>query len=145
MAVEFTTEELSQVFDDVDTDGDGKLNRQEVANLLRKVNIEPTRLDLNLIFSEIDADKSGLITRAEFFKYMASAAPTRTTLDELMRQFRAFDHDGDGIIDLSELEDILHETSNLDDKAAIKAMFESTDTNNDGRITFQEFVNMMKE
>lgn len=69
----------------------------------------------------------------------------RTTMNELIRQFNAFDQDGDGIISLDELESILQETANLDDRAAIKAMFDATDTNQDGRITFQEFCTMMQE
>uniref|UniRef100_A0A914X373 EF-hand domain-containing protein n=1 Tax=Plectus sambesii TaxID=2011161 RepID=A0A914X373_9BILA len=145
MAVEFTLEELSKVFDKIDTDGDGKLNRKEIANLLRRANIEPTRLYIDTIFSEIDADNSGLISRSEFFKYMTSCPPSRTIMDELASQFRVFDQDGDGIITLSELESVLQETTDLDDKAAIKVMFEATDTDNDGKITFQEFVAMMKE
>ncbi|KHN79164.1 hypothetical protein Tcan_06323 [Toxocara canis] len=44
-----------------------------------------------------------------------------------------------------ELEKILSETANLSDHKAIAEMFHATDTNGDGRITFLEFVNMMKE
>uniref|UniRef100_A0A914UK82 EF-hand domain-containing protein n=1 Tax=Plectus sambesii TaxID=2011161 RepID=A0A914UK82_9BILA len=145
MADELTLEELWQVFDKIDTDKDGKLNREEIADFLRRVGPEPTRLYIDTVFSEIDADKSGLITRSEFFKYMTSCPPSRTIMDELASKFRIFDKDGDGTVTLSELESILQEATNLDDKAAIKVMFEATDTDNDGKITFQEFINMMKE
>uniref|UniRef100_A0A914WZC0 EF-hand domain-containing protein n=1 Tax=Plectus sambesii TaxID=2011161 RepID=A0A914WZC0_9BILA len=145
MVEDLTLEELWQVFDKIDTDKDGKLNREEIADFLRRVGPEPTRLYIDTVFSEIDADKSGLITRSEFFKYMTSCPPSRTIMDELTSQFRLFDKDGDGTVTLSELESILQEATNLDDKAAIKVMFEATDTDNDGKITFQEFVNMMKE
>ena len=40
---------------------------------------------------------------------------------------------------------MLAKTADLHDKEAISEMFEATDTNNDGRISFFEFVKMMKE
>lgn len=40
---------------------------------------------------------------------------------------------------------MLAETANVHDKEAITEMFHSTDLNSDGRITFIEFVKMMKE
>lgn len=46
---------------------------------------------------------------------------------------------------LDELERILAETADLHDKEAVAEMFEATDSNHDGRITFLEFVKMMKE
>lgn len=40
---------------------------------------------------------------------------------------------------------ILTATTDLTDRQAIADMFKATDTNGDGRITFQEFVKMMQE
>ncbi len=46
------------MFDKVDGDKDGKLDRKEIADLLRIINIEPTRLEVDLIFTDIDTDRT---------------------------------------------------------------------------------------
>ncbi|KIH65524.1 EF hand [Ancylostoma duodenale] len=69
----------------------------------------------------------------------------RTTLKELETQFHNFDSDGDGSITEEEMARVLRETTDLNDAQVIHEMFTATDTNNDGRISFVEFVKMMQE
>uniref|UniRef100_A0A914ZEG4 EF-hand domain-containing protein n=2 Tax=Parascaris TaxID=6254 RepID=A0A914ZEG4_PARUN len=145
MAVNFTPKELSETFDLLDVDHDGRLSRGEISALLRAINVEPTRIELDFIFKEMDADKTGKISKEEFVRYMSAPPKHRTTIGELEKQFRQFDRDGDGAITQEELEEMLSETASLNDRNAIAEMFHATDTNGDGRITFIEFVNMMKE
>jgi len=137
--------QLSDTFDLLDVDKDGRLSRAEISALLRTIKVEPTRIELDFIFSEMDRDKSGKINKEEFVNYMRSPPINRITLGELEQQFKTYDRDGDGAITEEELQQILAETANLHDKDAISEMFEATDTNNDGRISFFEFVKMMKE
>jgi len=137
--------ELSETFDLLDVDKDGQLTRAEIAALLRTVKVDPTRIELDFIFSEMDTSKTGKICKEEFVKYMRSPPINRITIGELEQQFKTFDRDGDGAITEEELEEMLAETADLHDKEAVEAMFHATDTNNDGRITFIEFVKMMRE
>lgn len=44
-----------------------------------------------------------------------------------------------------EMAAILEVTVKLTDQETIREMFQATDTNHDGRISFVEFLNMMKE
>uniref|UniRef100_A0A7E4VSS0 Calmodulin n=1 Tax=Panagrellus redivivus TaxID=6233 RepID=A0A7E4VSS0_PANRE len=138
-------EQLSDTFDLLDVDKDGRLSRVEIAALLRTIKVEPTRIELDFIFNEMDRDKSGKINKEEFVNYMRSPPIHRITMSELEQQFKQFDRDGDGSITSAELAQMLAETADLHDKQAITDMFEATDTNGDGRISFIEFVKMMKE
>ncbi|VDO19162.1 unnamed protein product [Heligmosomoides polygyrus] len=90
--------ELSETFDLLDIDKDGRLSRNEIAALLRAVKVEPTRVELDFIFKEMDAHKSGKIGKEEFVRYMRCPPVHRTTLDDLETHFREFDSDGDGAI-----------------------------------------------
>jgi calmodulin len=137
--------QLADTFDLLDVDKDGRLSRAEIAALLRTIKVEPTRIELDFIFNEMDRDKSGKINKEEFVNYMRSPPIHRITVKELEEQFRQFDRDGDGAITLDELEHMLAETANVHDKEAISEMFHATDINSDGRITFIEFIKMMKE
>ncbi|PIC18216.1 hypothetical protein B9Z55_024188 [Caenorhabditis nigoni] len=137
--------ELSETFDLLDVDKDGRLSRNEIAALLRTINVEPTRVELDFIFGEMDTDKTGKISKEEFVNYMKSPPIHRTTLRELEVQFRKFDSDGDGAITEDEMAEILRSTADLVDREAIRDMFKATDLNGDGKITFFEFVRMMQE
>lgn len=53
--------ELSDTFDLLDIDKDGRLSRAEIAVLLRTIKVEPTRIELDFIFSEMDRDSKCLI------------------------------------------------------------------------------------
>ncbi|CAD6185117.1 unnamed protein product [Caenorhabditis auriculariae] len=125
--------QLSETFDLLDVDKDGRLSRNEIAALLRIINVEPTRVELDFIFQEMDMDQ-------EFITYMRSPPVHRTTLKEIEKQFKNFDSDGDGAITEEEMAGILRATTDLTDAKAIHEMFKATDLNGDGRITFFEFV-----
>ncbi|VDM43481.1 unnamed protein product [Toxocara canis] len=98
--------QLSETFDLLDVDHDGRLSRNEIAALLRAINVEPTRIELDFIFKEMDTDmknqmrfpESGKINKEEFVRYMSAPPKHRTTIGELEKQFRQFDRDGDGSI-----------------------------------------------
>ncbi|KAI1725590.1 EF hand domain-containing protein [Ditylenchus destructor] len=90
--------ELSDTFDLLDMDRDGRLNRQEIGALLRAVNMEPTRKELDFIFSEMDRDQSGKINKESFVNYLRSPPINRITIGELEKHFKEFDSDGDGAI-----------------------------------------------
>ncbi|VDL70390.1 unnamed protein product [Nippostrongylus brasiliensis] len=137
--------ELAETFDLLDIDKDGRLSRNEIAALLRAVKVEPTRVELDFIFKEMDISQSGKICKEEFVRYMRCPPIHRTTVEDLEREFRKTDADGDGEITEEEMSQILRNTVELDDVEMIHDMFAATDTNGDGRISFEEFVRMMKE
>ncbi|KJH43384.1 EF hand [Dictyocaulus viviparus] len=137
--------QISETFDLLDVDKDGRLSRNEIAALFRTIKVEPTRMELDFIFKEMDADDTGKIGKEEFIRYMRCPPIRRTTLKELENQFRIFDSDGDGWLTEEEMTLILRETSDLNDTEVIHRMFSSTDTDGDGLINFAEFVKMMKE
>ncbi|GMT36001.1 hypothetical protein PFISCL1PPCAC_27298, partial [Pristionchus fissidentatus] len=138
-------DELSETFDLLDVDKDGRLSRGEISALLRTVNVEPTRIELDFIFQEMDVNESGLINKEEFVRYMRNPPVHRTTLKELESQFRDFDTDGDGAITEEEMASILMNTTDLTDRETIKEMFKATDADGDGKVSFYEFVKMMQE
>jgi Ca2+-binding EF-hand superfamily protein len=145
LPVTFDSQTIADTFDMLDMDKDGRLSRAEIAALLRTIKVDPTRVELDFIFAEMDRDQSGKINKEAFISYMRSPPLHRITMSELEGKFRKSDADGDGAITIDELRDILASTADLHDEDAVADMFTATDTNNDGRITFNEFVKMMTE
>jgi calmodulin/calcium-binding protein CML/plastin-2 len=71
---------------------------------------------------------------------MAKNKPNEEELDELREAFDYNDRDGDGRIQLDEFSDMLDELEAGMSEKDIEIGFKDIDTNDDGRIDFQEFV-----
>jgi len=57
-----------------------------------------------------------------------------------MEKFTALDKNGDGCLDFSELEDLLKKGNPSFTTAEVRQLYDSCDTNHDGRIEFKEFL-----
>ncbi|KAI6233756.1 EF hand [Aphelenchoides fujianensis] len=136
--------DLSDAFDMLDMDRDGELSRAEVAALLRTIKVEPDRNELNLIFDEIGVKNTGKIRKTDFLEYMKCPMIHQITVRELEQQFRQYDRDNDGSINLDELGQILSSTAGISDKNIVRHVFQTTDSDNDGLINFDQFLELMR-
>jgi calcium-dependent protein kinase len=86
-----------------DENGDGKLSKEElIKGYTSLVGEQRAHEEVNRIMEAVDADESGFIDYSEF----VSASLSRNQLlnkANLQRAFSAFDKDGSGSIDVSEL------------------------------------------
>merc|ERR1712007_111974 len=104
--------------------------------------------DLESLFSKVDMHHSGTVDYSEF---LAATLDTKKFLTEeaCWDAFRVFDQDGSGKISMEELEAVmLHEkVQRLSDKPShdeLKLLFEKSDLNGDGHISFDEFMAMIR-
>lgn len=106
------------------------------------------------IFNIFDTDGSGTIDMKEFLITLVALRPSYDESDEIEAAklyFSVFDIDEDGYIGVDELELVIHcflhdgvgpllVTSDTDvNSYNVQEMFQHIDTNNDGRIDFNEF------
>lgn len=64
--------------------------------------------------------------------------------DEYKEAFKVFDKDGNGYIEPAELKQVMQSLGETLTDADIEDMMKEADTDNDGRVNYDEFVNMMK-
>eukprot|EP00917_Polyrhabdina_sp_WS-2016_P023097 GHVP01050005.1.p1 GENE.GHVP01050005.1~~GHVP01050005.1.p1 ORF type:complete len:468 (+),score=92.27 GHVP01050005.1:220-1623(+) len=135
-----TTEEenrdLTKIFEALDTNGDGKLDRNELINAF----VNEAQVDE--ILSQVDFDGDGHISYSEFL----TASANRETLlskTRLQRAFQIFDRDGDGKVSKEELMK-LFELGEMG-RDEVERMIRAIDVNNDGEIDFEEFEKMLYE
>ncbi|RVW22193.1 Calcium-dependent protein kinase 13 [Vitis vinifera] len=64
--------------------------------------------------------------------------------EHLRKAFSYFDRDGNGYIERDELRDALMEDGADDCTDVVNDIFQEVDTDKDGRISYDEFVAMMK-
>lgn len=136
---------LRETFVALDTDSNGILTIAEVRDGLAKAGLKEIPADLQQMMEGIDADCSGAIDYTEF---CAALLDRKTYMQEdiCWAAFRVFDKNGDGKISQAEIQEVLangtvQEAMGAD---AIKSLMVDVDTNGDGEIDFEEFMEMMR-
>eukprot|EP00434_Breviolum_minutum_P031333 symbB.v1.2.027706.t1/scaffold2863.1/size68590/9 len=135
---------LRETFQALDENGDGLLTAAELKAGLEKGGLKDIPGDLQEILKAIDADGSGVIDYTEF---LAATLDRKHFIEEdaCWQAFRVFDRDGNGSISQKELAEVLAS----DDVAGkfhkdLADLMKMVDTNGDGEIDFQEFMQMMR-
>ncbi|KAM7528984.1 hypothetical protein LguiB_032394 [Lonicera macranthoides] len=127
---------LKQMFKGMDEDNSGTITLEELKQGLAK---QGTKLSEY----EADADGNGTIDYEEFIT--ATMHLNRMDREEhLYTAFQYFDKDNSGYITKEELEQALREFG-MDDGRDIKEVMSEVDSDNDGRINYDEFVAMMRK
>lgn len=140
-------EDLRKTFNLFDVDGDGKITLEELENVMEKfTGVKPSRVDLEDMLREADYDSNGTIEFNEFIKLMSSKVLNVETDDSDMREaFKIFDRDGNGFIDHNELKSVMAKLGEVLTDSQISQMMKEADTDQDGKINFEEFTRMMSK
>uniref|UniRef100_A0A0D9XAC0 non-specific serine/threonine protein kinase n=1 Tax=Leersia perrieri TaxID=77586 RepID=A0A0D9XAC0_9ORYZ len=127
-----------QMFHLMDKDKNGHLSLEELMDGLH-INGQPVpESEIRMLLEAADTDGNGTLDCDEFVT--VSLHLKKMTNDEyLAAAFNYFDKDGSGFIELDELREELGPN-----EQAILEILRDVDTDNDGRISYQEFELMMK-
>jgi calcium-dependent protein kinase len=133
---------LKEQFDQIDLDSDGQINLEDLTNFLHKQG--GTRSDAEMkasqIIKQVDQHNNGVISIDEF----KNAKLSRTIGNDkalLKKQFERIDEDRNGYITQEELSKLFNWSLTPE---LIKNMIKEIDDNNDGQISYDEFVAAMK-
>jgi len=131
---------LTDIFNSLDKNKDGTLTLEEVREGMDKLGFKDKNIDIEEIFKSIDTDRSGVINYTEF---IASTMDQKLYLKEekLYEAFKTFDKDGSGKISIEELKQILKLQG--DEIKNVEETMKKFDTNKDGEIDYNEFIEMM--
>uniref|UniRef100_A0A8R1DF00 EF-hand domain-containing protein n=1 Tax=Caenorhabditis japonica TaxID=281687 RepID=A0A8R1DF00_CAEJA len=136
---EIREDDLKGIFREFDLNGDGFIQREELRAVMQKMGQSPTEDELDAMFQAADKDRDGNIDFEEFL-VIARANPLSLSLKAV---FEELDVDGDGYITRSELRTAFQRMGHSLSDQDIKAIYRHVDANNDGKINFQEFCEMM--
>eukprot|EP00922_Rhytidocystis_sp_ex-Travisia-forbesii_P065498 GHVS01097318.1.p1 GENE.GHVS01097318.1~~GHVS01097318.1.p1 ORF type:complete len:163 (-),score=35.26 GHVS01097318.1:1145-1633(-) len=146
------TKEMSAIFQKIDKNGDGQLDRSELmegyTELMKMKGEDLSKLDASTIEAEVDSvlesvdfDKNGYIDYSEFLT-VAMDRKTLLSRERLERAFKMFDVDNSGTISSVELA-TLFGVSETEGGEHWKEVLRAVDKNNDGVVDFQEFQSML--
>lgn len=134
-----------QTFKSLDKNGDGVLSRQEILEGLKTyMPSYQAELEVNKIMESVDIDQSGSIDYSEFI--LATMDKKKAISKErLQESFKVFDADGNGYITADELKAVLGNTQHGQklNESVWDEIIKETDSNGDGKISFEEFSNLM--
>ncbi|XP_059315358.1 calcium-dependent protein kinase 17-like [Lycium ferocissimum] len=134
---------LKQMFKSMDTDNSGAITLEELKQGLAKQGTKLSDYEIQQLMEAADADGNGTIDYEEFIT--ATMHMNRMDKEEhLYTAFQYFDKDNSGYITVEELEQALRDFG-IDDGKDIKDIVAEVDSNNDGRINYDEFAAMMRK
>lgn len=146
---------FKRVFTIADADGNGTLDKEEMSTLISATGFNFSDAKVQEIIAAADANMDGLISYEEFVPLMiAMLRPKKLNAgnysDEqletyFMRIFSAADLDGNGVLDSFEVANLLLKTGFRFTEDEVGELVKAADTNNDGVLSYKEFVPLMIE
>eukprot|EP00573_Skeletonema_grethae_P001917 CAMPEP_0201687024 /NCGR_PEP_ID=MMETSP0578-20130828/1247_1 /ASSEMBLY_ACC=CAM_ASM_000663 /TAXON_ID=267565 /ORGANISM="Skeletonema grethea, Strain CCMP 1804" /LENGTH=754 /DNA_ID=CAMNT_0048171141 /DNA_START=203 /DNA_END=2467 /DNA_ORIENTATION=- len=130
---------LREIFLEADTNGSGTITLKELIDAFRKTSPDIDAKQVEALFKGIDRDKSGHIHYAEFLAALAESHGL-VTMDRLTEVFDRIDTEGKGYITHEDLKSILGSGY---DKATVDKMIKEADVKNNGRIDYDELMQLM--
>ncbi|XP_038067923.1 calmodulin-like [Patiria miniata] len=145
--------EFKAAFSLFDKDGDGTVTSDELAVVLRSIGLNPTKRELDKIIKEADADGNNTIELNEFLATISQkmvqeekgrADDDIMTEQEIKKTYDIFDSNGNGYISACDIRRVgaLYGECFTDEVA--NQMIGEADTDADGRVTYRDFLKMMR-
>ncbi|KAK8564166.1 hypothetical protein V6N13_005615 [Hibiscus sabdariffa] len=131
---------LREMFTAMDTDNSGAITFDELKAGLRRYGSTLKDTEIKALMDAADIDNSGTIDYGEFIA--ATVHLNKLEREEhLVAAFQYFDKDGSGYITVDELQQACAEHNMAD--VLLEDIIREVDQDNDGRIDYGEFVDMM--
>lgn len=149
MADQLTEEQIAEFYEAFrafDKNGDGSISVRDLGTAMMALGQNPTHAELREVthaYADPESNGEELIDFPDFLSLVAKKVKETDSHDELREAFKAFDKNGDDIIDAKELKQaMLNLGEDLTD-ADINEMIRAADKDGDGQVHYEEFVNMM--
>ncbi|KAF5951732.1 hypothetical protein HYC85_009676 [Camellia sinensis] len=134
-------DEMKQVFDQIDSDKDGKVSQEDYKDLLRAIRKENEIKLVPKIFKAVDLDGDGFINFKDFVKLHNRAGGVKTT--DIHCAFRTIDSDENGKIGAKEVFELLKRLGEKCSLEDCQKMVTAVDADGDGVIDMDDFMTMM--
>ena len=138
-------QEIKEAFDLFDTNKTGTIDYHELKVAMRALGFDVKKPEVVELMNEYDREGNGCINFNDFLDIMTEKIRNRDPVEEILKAFKLFDEDNSGNISLRNLKRVARELGeNLSDDE-LQAMIDEFDKDQDGEISEQEFLNIMKQ
>ncbi len=136
--------DFREAFEIFDTNKDGYVTIEELADHLRALNLQVDEDEIRTMKAEVDVDQNGALDFKELITLIARRIRDSDLEQENIDAFKVFDRDEDDLITKEELKYVMYTLSDrligeaITDEE-IDGMMEQADLDEDGRISYKEF------
>eukprot|EP00483_Globobulimina_turgida_P005108 UN05118 len=135
--------QLKIAFNLFDKDQNGVIDLDELQTVLKTLGQNIGKQEIEDMIASVDQDDDGKIDFDEFITMMENRMFLPSNTFEYQDAFKFFDKNGDGFIDFNELKDVLLSLGEEFTNQDIQDMIDEADTTGNGKVEFDEFINMM--
>ena len=136
-------EEYKKVFELHSKGQEGNVNTKELANIFKSINIDASDEEMKEIIKKLDLEDKKEINYDEFLTIINQKEKDVNEEEEVLKAFKVFDKDGNGLININELKDIMLNMGNNWSENEINEMLAEADIDMDGYINYEDFVRTM--
>ena len=136
-------EEYKKVFESYSKGQEGNVNKQELANIFKAINIDASDEEIKEIIKKMDLENKKEINYEEFLTIINQREKDVDEEEEVLKAFKVFDKEGNGLININELKDIMLSMGNNWSENEINEMFAEADIDMDGYLNYEDFVRTM--
>lgn len=137
--------EMKEAFALFDKDGDGKITVEEIKAVIISMGQTPSDEEAQEMMQNMDKDGNGTVEFEEFLEMMSKRGSSDETVEAEMKEaFEIFDKDKNGYITRDELQDVMKSLGEELSQEQLDEMMRECDLNGDNKVSFKEFVKMMK-
>jgi calmodulin len=141
--LEEKSREVKEAFDMFDRDKDGKININELSNVMKALGYNLTEKEVSEIMGENDNDNDGKLKLEEVLFLVNNRSKEIDTEDELIEAFRLFDKEGKGYIGIDEIKHLLLMLGESMSNEEIEEIITQADLDGDGKVSYQDFAKLM--
>ncbi|TGO85386.1 hypothetical protein BPOR_0401g00030 [Botrytis porri] len=123
----------------------GQITSKELGTVMRSLGQNPSESELQDMINEVDADNNGTIDFPEFLTMMARKMKDTDSEEEIREAFKVFDRDNNGFISAAELRHVMTSIGEKLTDDEVDEMIREADQDGDGRIDYNEFVQLMMQ
>ena len=138
--------ELREAFNIFDVNSEGTIDKDKLILLLFSLKQYPTKEELEETMKSQGLDKLDQINFDQFLKIMGKRMNTKKVDEDiyLRNLFDSMDRNKNGMISIHEIRFIiLHSNEDISEKD-LELLMNNVDSDNDGLISFEEFLSFMK-
>ncbi|XP_065920434.1 myosin-2 essential light chain-like [Dysidea avara] len=136
--------EYKDAFALFDKRGDGKIDSDQIGDVLRALNLNPTELDVKKIVAEVDPQGRKRVSFEEFLPIYLSGRSKKQegSMEDFIEGLRVFDKDGNGTINSAELRHVLTSLGEKLTDDEVDSLLQGIE-DSQGQVNYEDFVKMV--
>ncbi len=135
--------EIKEAFDLFDPDKTGYINPKDLKETMDSLGFDDRSKIIYEMLQNYEDDCETQIDFKEFLDLMTAKMTENDSKEDIKKVFKLFDEEGNGYVTIEDLKRVAKELSENMETIEMQEMITRADSDADGRVTFEDFYNIM--